>query len=300
MENNQKAPKQRAVIAAVTANIIWGFSFMATRVGIEHTSSSVLLSARFTLSLAIMLVLIIAGAGHVSLKGKPVVRFLLMGLCEPVIYFIAETEGIRRTTSSFSGLMISLIPISTAVLSVFFLKEHMSAKRFLWILCSVAGVSLISVTQTGEGIISASGILFLLVAIISASFYTVLSRSISAEFSSFERTFIMMLMGFIFFTGSSLITEGAAFAPEMAAALQNRYVIIPVLFLSVVCSVAAFFLMNYAMTELEVSRVAVFANITPVVSVLAGVIFLGEPFSPVFIIGFILIISGVFMVNRVS
>ena len=142
--------------------------------------------------------------------------------------------------------MISLIPISTALLSVVFLHEHLSAKRFAWILCSVTGVAIISVNQTGEGVISLSGILYLLVAIVSASFFTVLSRSISNDFSPFERTFIMMVMGFVAFTGSALISEGRDFLPSMVSAMQDKYVILPALFLSVICSVVAFFCFNYA------------------------------------------------------
>jgi drug/metabolite transporter (DMT)-like permease len=164
----------------------------------------------------------------------------------------------------------------------------------------VTGVAIISVNQTGEGVISLSGILYLLVAIVSASFFTVLSRSISDVFSPFERTFIMMVMGFIAFTGSAIISEGRDFLPSMVSAMQDKYVILPVLFLSVICSVAAFFCFNYAATVLEVSRIAVLANITPVVSVLAGTIFLKEPFTPVCIIGIILILTGVYMVNKVE
>ena len=86
----------------------------------------------------------------------------------------------------------------------------------------------------------------------------------------------------------------------MVSAMQDKYVILPVLFLSVICSVVAFFCFNYAATVLEVSRIAVLANITPVVSVLAGTIFLKEPFTPVCIIGIILILTGVYMVNKVE
>ena len=81
-------------------------------------------------------------------------------------------------------------------------------------------VVIISVNQTGEGVISLSGILYLLVAIVSASFFTVLSRSISDVFSPFERTFIMMVMGFIAFTGSAIISEGRDFLPSMVSAMQ--------------------------------------------------------------------------------
>ncbi len=287
-----------AMTAALAANTIWGFSFMATSLALEHTSVMMLLSLRFTVSFLIMLVIVLAGKARVSVKGRPVGLFLLMGLCEPVIYFIAETYGIKYTTSSFSGLTLSLIPITTAVISAFVLKERLSAKRLMWIICSVSGVALISVDQTSDGSIQAKGVLFLLISMLAASFFSVLSRSIADSFTSFERTFIMMLMGCVAFSGAALAEKGSAFPRAFAALLTDTRVLLPVLFLSVLCSVGAFFCINYAMTYLEVSRAVVFTNLTPVVSVLAGTMILGEPFSPIYLIGMILILTGLYMVNK--
>ena len=287
-----------AMTAALAANVIWGFSFMATSLALEHTSVMMLLSLRFTVSFLIMLVVVLAGKARVNIKGKPVGLFLLMGLCQPVIYFIAETYGIKYTTSSFSGLTLSLIPITTAVISAFVLKERLSAKRLMWIICSVSGVALISVDQTSDGSIQAKGVLFLLISMLAASFFSVLSRSIADSFTSFERTFIMMLMGCVAFSGAALAEKGSAFPRAFAALLTDTHVMLPVLFLSVLCSVGAFFCINYAMTYLEVSRAVVFTNLTPVVSVLAGTMILGEPFSPVYLIGMILILTGLYMVNK--
>lgn len=287
-----------ALFAALTANIIWGFSFMATRIAIGYTSPSMLLSIRFMVSFIIMLLLLVFGAGSISLKGKPIGRFLLMGLCEPVIYFIAETYGVKYTTASFSGLMISLIPIGTVLLSFFILKEPLSLRRLAWIIVSVSGVSIISLSQSSEGAISTKGIIFLLIAIVTASFYTILSRSIADKFTAFERTFIMMLMGFIAFTGMAVIDAGSGFGAALAAALREPHIILPVLYLSVISSVVAFFCMNYAISYLEVSRAVIFTNITPVVSVISGVVLLGEPFSFIYIIGIALILTGLIKVNQ--
>jgi drug/metabolite transporter (DMT)-like permease len=85
-----------------------------------------------------------------------------------------------------------------------------------------------------------------------------------------------------------------------AAALSQREVLLPLLFLAAVCSVIAFFCLNYGMTYLEVSRAVVFTNITPVVSVIAGTALLGEPFPAVCVAGMILILTGLFMVNRIK
>lgn len=299
-KNAQERQMNTALFAAVASNVIFGFSFMATRIALGYTTPAVLLSIRFTASFLIMFGMFLIGIGKVRLKGKPIGKFLLMALCEPVIYFFAETNGIKYTSSSFSGLMISAIPVATALLSVVILHEKLSLCRLCWILCSVAGVTLISATQTNEGIITLRGVIYLFIAMITAAFYSILTRSIAQEFSAFERTFVMMMMGWIVFTGSAIMEQGAGFVPAFAAAVQNKHVMLPVLFLSIASSVISYFCLNYAVTFLEVNRIAVFANIIPVVSVLAGVLILGEPFSAICVAGIVLILLGVYKVNSVD
>ena len=145
----QQSNLRKATLAALTACVIFGFSFMASRVAMQHTTPAVLLALRFVFGLLILSALIPFGAGRLHLKGKPLGRFLLLGLCQPVIYFFGESNGIRFTNSSFSGIMIALIPVTTALLSSALLHEKLRAKKLLWILCSLAGVILLSVTQDG-------------------------------------------------------------------------------------------------------------------------------------------------------
>jgi drug/metabolite transporter (DMT)-like permease len=223
--------------------------------------------------------------------------FLIMGLCQPVIYFIGETVGIKYTNASFSGLMIALIPVVTVLLSAVFLHEKVSARTFGWILCSVVGAFIISAVQTGNGTVQLKGILGLLVAVLSAVVFYLLSRSVSDYFTPFERTFIMLIMGFVCFTVSAAVREGSDFLPLLKAGLTDKYVMLPILYLALLSSVAAFMLQNYAITHLSVAQCTVFENIIPVVSVAAGVIFLGEPFSVIQLVGMALILLGVWKVS---
>ncbi len=293
----QKNNVKTALLAALAASIIFGFSFMASRIAMEHTTPSMLLSLRFTAALLIMTVLMLFGAGSLHLKGKPIGRFLLLGLCQPVIYFIGESNGIKLTNSSFSGIMIALIPVITALLSSLFLREQLKLKKLIWILCSLTGVVLISLTQEG-GTIEFAGILYLLLADLAAAMFTILSRSLSDSFTAFERTYIIMLMGALFFTGSAVLQEGSGYPAMLRTAVTDLHVILPVLYLSVLSSVVAFFCQNYAASYLDATRVVVFANVTPVVSVLVGVLLLHEPFSPIHVPGIALILLGVYMVNK--
>ena len=293
----QQNNTRNATLAALCACIIFGFSFMASRIAMAHTTPNMLLSLRFTAALVIMSLLMLFGAGSLHLKGKPIGRFLLLGLCQPVIYFIGESNGIKFTNSSFSGIMIALIPIITAANSALFLHEKLKLKKLAWILCSLAGVVLISLTQEG-GAIQFKGILFLLLADLAASVFTILSRRLSDQFSAFERTYIIMLMGALFFTGSAVAEAGNDYTTALRSAVTDPSVFLPVLYLSVLSSVVAFFCQNYATTYLDATRVNVFSNITPVVSVLVGALLLHEPFSLIHIPGIILILLGVYMVNK--
>ena len=79
----------------------------------------------------------------------------------------------------------------------------------------------------------------------------------------------------------------------MFIAFENQDFSCAVMYLGIVCSVGAFFFMNYANTHLPVARTTVFANITTVVSVIASALFLKENITPVMIVSTLVIIAGV-------
>lgn len=286
-----------ATAAALMSNFIFGLSFMASRIALEHTSSSVMLSLRFGASVVIMLILAMTGMIKMNYKGKNVRSLFLLGLFQPVIYFIGEANGIRLTNSSFAGIMISLIPVVTAIGAGIFLHEKPPKSTYGWILCSVAGVAVISVSQAGDGVVQPAGILLLVLAIIAGAGFTICSRSMADEFTPYERTFVMMLMGFVFFTAAGIVLEGGEFVSQVAEAVVDKHVILPVLYLSVASSVLAFLMLNYSVTYLDAAKATVFTNLIPIISLLAGVLILGEPFSAVYLIGIALILVGVYKVN---
>ncbi|MBQ6438553.1 MAG: DMT family transporter [Mogibacterium sp.] len=286
-----------ATAAALLSNFIFGLSFMFSRIALEHTSSSIMLALRFGASVVIMLLLAATGVIKLNFKGKNLRSLFLLGLFQPIIYFIGEANGIRLTNSSFAGIMISLIPVVTAIGSGIFLNEKVPGSAYGWILCSVAGVAVISLSQAGGGAVQPAGILFLVLAVTAGAGFTLLSRSMADEFTAYERTFVMMVMGFVFFTASAVILEGRGFAPILLEAVTDKYVIFPVLYLSIASSVMAFAMLNYAVTYLDAARATVFTNLIPVISLLAGVLILGEPFSAAYLLGIILILAGVYKVN---
>ena len=93
------------------------------------------------------------------------------------------------------------------------------------------------------------------------------------------------------------IAEVVNVAAAFDALLQPQF-IISVLYLSVVSSVTAFICLNYGTVRVTVSEASIFANLTTVISIIAGVVFLHEVFTPFQVVGAIVILISVFFANR--
>lgn len=285
---------QKAYGAEILANSIFGFSFLFSKIALDYTSPIVLISIRFIIAFLALNLLLFTGKAKLELKGKPVKWLLPLGLVQPVLYFICETYGIALTTSSFSGIIIGLIPVAGLVAGAVFLKEKCTLFQIVCTLLSVVGVAM--TTTGGLGTVSIPGFLLLLGAVLSATAFSVLSRKTSAYFSPFERTYVMFALGSLVFTALALIQNGgdpAVFGAPMGEPLFW----VAMLYLAIGSSVCAFLLVNYALSHLEAGRALIFSNFATVVSVLAGIFLMGDRFTAVQLWGIGIITLSVFGVS---
>ncbi len=289
----------KVFLAAIVSHVFWGFSFMASRVALNTAPVLVLLSHRFLLAFALMSLLLLTPLGKLELKGKPLLPLLALGLAEPVIYFFGEQYGLLHSNTIFSGVMIAMIPIVSPLAAALVLKELPSPGQLLFSLVSVGGVIGIGLLSQSSGALDWIGLLGLLVAVLSAVAYTLLNRGMSASFSPFERTYAMLGTGAVVFTVLALwACRGEPLA--YLSPLREPGYGLSVLFLGLCCSVISYFLSAYSLTYLSVARETVFSNLTTAVSVFAGAVFLHEPFSLWGAVFCLLILLGIYGVQRCS
>ena len=81
-------------------------------------------------------------------------------------------------------------------------------------------------------------------------------------------------------------------------ALTHGNFVVSILYLGGLSSVGAYMLANYSIARLTVARASIFNCLATVVSVLSGVIIMKDPFTWVSFLSCILILSGVWGVNR--
>lgn len=283
-----------ATLAALGGYTIFGFSFLFSKLALDATSPFILLAIRYTLAFLTLNLILLSGKVRLNLKGKPLQRLLLLGLLQPVIYSSCENFGIALTSTSLSGIILGMIPVIGLVMGRLLLGERCTTFQTVCAVVSILGVALAS--GGGKTSYSPLGIVLLFAAAVINCLYSVISRSISEQFTPFERTYVMFALGSAAFVLIALVqnrTDPAAiFAP-----LRVPQFWISVIYLAVVSSVCAFLLLNYAMNYISVTKVSIFANFSTVISVLAGIFIMGDAFSPIQLIGIVVITLSVFGVS---
>lgn len=294
-----------SLLAALVASVIFGMSFMFSKLALAVAKPTVLLAFRFAVAFIAMTLVILANAliGRLrgrplfafSLKGKPIGSLVLLGLIQPVLYFFCENYGILYTSSAVAGTIIAVVPIACILMDVLVLHEKVTRRQVICAVLCIGGVALIY--TGGETHISLLGLLLLLMTVGCDAVYYTLSHKAAAKSTAFEVTYVMFTVGMVFFIPAALIQGAGHMAETFLPAMQSGGFWGAVIYLGVVSSVVAYFLLNFANAHLTVSEASLFSNVTTVVSVLAGVVLLKEPFGLWQIIGVAVILVCVYAAN---
>ncbi|MBQ1921505.1 MAG: DMT family transporter, partial [Ruminococcus sp.] len=163
-------------LAAVVSHVFWGFSFLGTRSALDVADMYLLLSHRFLIAFLIMNLLLLFRVVRIDFrgKGKRILWPLLMGLMEPVVYFIGEEYGVLHSTTIFSGVMIAVIPIVSIFAAIPLLHEKPNVWQVVFSFVSVGGVIGIGLLTKDSGRLDWIGVVALIVSVLSAAAYGIL------------------------------------------------------------------------------------------------------------------------------
>jgi drug/metabolite transporter (DMT)-like permease len=228
-------------------------------------------------------------------KDYPLLLFLSF-LCIPINQFFFLT-GIKMTYASHSGIIYSLNPVYAYVAAVLMKNEKFYYSKLIAILLTVAGVFFVFYEgfskTSGNNILT--GDILLLFAVLSFSLYLTIGKKIIDKYGALK------VSAFIFVTGSIMYIPLFIYdLPNLTFANLTYKGIIGFIFLSVVVAYLAYFAWYYALKTIKVSKLTTLSNISPLITVLFSIIFLGETVSVYFIIGAVIALIGVFMMHRVS
>lgn len=301
--------RKSALIAALIGNSIFGFSFLFSKIALDIASPTVLVAVRFLTAFVVLNIFVLIGSRmkrsdgrplvEFSLQGKPRKYLILLAIFQPVIYFLAESYGIKYTSSAFAGTIISVIPLMGIVLDVIIMHIKVT-KTQVW--CAIGSVIGVVITTIGAEQMQSSvfGVLMLLLAVCSGALFYVFSKKASEHYNAIERTYAMFAIASVVFGVIALAECRGDYGTMLFAPLTNEAFWGAILYLAVFSSVAAFVILNYASTYISVSEASIFANLTTVISIIAGVVILKESFTIQQMAGAVIIIISVYISSKAN
>ncbi|MBQ6401502.1 MAG: DMT family transporter [Firmicutes bacterium] len=303
--------RTRALISVMIGNTIFGFSFIFSKLALQITLPSVMIAVRFLMAFAALnliaffgrKIMVSDGEGgrrplvEFSLKGKPLGSVLLLALFQPILYFLCESYGIVYTSAAFAGTIIAVIPVAGIIFDVVIMHSRVRARQVICAVLSAVGVAITTIGAVGMRS-SLLGLVILLGAVCAGALFYVFSKKSGEHFNALEQTYVMFAAGSLVYAVFALVQCRGRYDELIFSALAEPRFILPVLYLAILSSVVAFIFLNYGTVRVTVSEAAIFANLTTVISIVAGVVFLHETFTPFQIAGALIIIGSVYVANR--
>lgn len=282
-------------VIAILVIVAWGASFPCTRLlldaGITPTEIFVYRSAIAYIGLLVF------SRFKISYWGwRDELLAVLCGLTGGAMYFVLQNIALKLTLLSDVVIVIAVNPLLTTILAAMFLKEeHFSWKILLSSMVAFAGVAVVTFR---DGFVWGNGLLGNLLAFLAAlswAVYCIILKRVQGRHSTLSITRKVMIYGTLCALPVMLLEPRT----PLATLLQTD-VLLNMLFLALVCSMAAFFIWNLVIKKIGAIRSSNYLYLDPIVSILMGVIMLNERVGIVAVIGCALVLLGVVLVEKVS
>ena len=296
MEPVAKAHTWKVLVAFAIIYFVWGSTFLAIRVGVREVPPFLLAGMRFLIAgVVLFLWMRLKGTPTPSLREWSSASLLavLIFVFDYGLLFWAE----KRVPSGIAAVMMAMIPVFMALSEIFILRtQRLTARLAAALLVGIAGVAvLVSRSLSfGEAPIETTGAIALLVASVSWSVASALTRKLALPAAKTMSSGIQMLAGGVFLTlVAAVLSEFRGFHVQgvsRAAWLSLAYLI-------VAGSIMGFTAYVWLIHHESPTKVGTYAYVNPVVAVVIGHFLGGEAIGPRTILGTMFVLVSVIVIT---
>jgi drug/metabolite transporter (DMT)-like permease len=284
---------QKAFLALIIANIIWGAAAAIFKLSLENIPPFTLAFWRFFLGAIIILVVL---GKKVSLPltsrrdGLLLFLYGFLGITLNIIFFF---WGLKLTFSINSPVIASAQPILTLFFALLFLHEAFKIKKFLGMIFGTIGIIVIVIEPLLLRGVDGSilGNIYLLIATVAAVGQTIVGKKLVSKYNPWAFTFWAFLVGAASFL--PLAFYEYIRIPHLYALLDWRGYL-GIAYGAIFSSALGYGLFAWGLSKISATDTAMFAYVDPVVGTVAGALLLHEPITIPFLVGASLIFGGIF------
>ena len=289
----------KAILKALFAVTVWGASFVATKISLQYASPSTVVWLRFAMGVLILGFAVRLSKQFSLPQGKDWGYFALLGFLGITFHQWLQSTGLVTAQATTTGWIIASTPIFMALLGLLVLREYLVWYQIAGIILAACGVLLVvtkgDLAAVSTGQFGTPGDFLVLISAPNWAVFSALSRSGLKKHPSTLMMFYVMSFGWLFI---SILFFFSAGINEISSIPWDGWIAIT--FLGVCCSGIAYIFWYDALKVLPVAQTGAFLYLEPIITLIVAALVLRENILFASLVGGIIILTGVWLVNRPS
>jgi drug/metabolite transporter (DMT)-like permease len=282
-------------IALVVAAIGWGTGGVAVRAALgEDVGPWTIVALR--VGLASVLVIGLLAAQGLRRPNRLTMKVgLVLAVTNLLIPYVLFTFAYDEASAGFVGLFAALIPLSTAVYANFMLAdERLNRGKVIGLIVGFAGVA--ALLFSGDSGLGAEGrplvaAALALVSVVAIGYAGAYAKRYAGRYDTMEMIGIQFGASAVLLIPAMLLLEGV---PTSIAAPGWTLIV----YMAVASTFLPFYLYYRLLRTTPATTVALVGYLVPLVSLIGGVLLLGEHIESGIVIGGALILGGMVLTDR--
>ena len=285
-----------ALAEGLFAVVVWGASFIATKIAVAEAAPVTVVWLRFAIGVAILVAAVAWRREWVRPDRRTLLQFAALGALGITFHQWLQSNALLTARASTSGWIITTTPVFIAVLAALVLRERLGRQAWLGIALAAAGVPLVVARGGLDALLGgrfwSAGDLMMLLSAPNWAVFSVASRGLLRRHPAARALLLMMGCGWLLTTVQFALSPGPADLGSLSARGWAA-----VLFLGVACSGLAYLAWFDALHKLSASRTGALLYLEPLIATAVAAAVLGEPVTPTIVLGGAVILAGVWLVE---
>lgn len=276
---------------------IWGTTFVCTKLlllgGLTPAQIFIL---RFIIAYLLLLgYSLVRGIRWLSNCWQDELLMVALGVTGGSLYFLTENSAMNYTTTTNTSIIVSLCPLfASAIIGLFFRSQRLNRLQTVGTLMAAAGV--VVVVMNGHFVLHLSplGDALAFAACLCWAFYSLLMIPANIRYDT------VFVTRKVFFYGLVSMIPYLIVHPELNVhlLLDQPVLMWNLLFLGCVASMLCFLAWNWALKQLGAVIATNYVYLNPVTTIVFAWCILDEQITSWFILGTLLILFGMYLVDR--
>jgi drug/metabolite transporter (DMT)-like permease len=287
-----KSEKFFVIVGFILISIIWGSTWLAIKIGLESVPPLYGVAIRFTLAVAILLIIMRFRGERFPVDKDSLALFLTMGVLSISLPFALVYWGEQYISSGLASVLFAVYPFVVATYSHFMLPgEKLNPYKIIGIAFGFIGILIIFWTDIRLGDASTLGMAAVLVSTLLQGMALVIIKKKGNHISPTTLNAGGMLVGVVILYLMALAFE------KFSDIRFDEKGIGSILYLGTFGSVITFVTYYWLLKRVEAVYLSLVSFVTPILAVILGTVFLNEVLEPNVFSGATLVMLGILVAN---